>query len=409
MKFELFVALRYLFARRGGQKFISITSFISVAGVALGVGALIVVMGVMNGFTVDLRNKIIGVTAHGIIFDSSLENKLSQKVLDTIKNTEGVTGATPFLYSELMISTAQGAKGIVLRGIDPKTAPPVLGALSKLVLGSVEGLEKSDGLPGIIIGKDLARRLSLSIGSRANVLAPSGKQTTAGFAPRIKAFEVVGIFSIELFEYDSSMAFVNLDVAGELLGLDAGAITGIEFAVNDIYKAEKIADRIVEQLGNKFYSQTWMSMNGNLFAALKLEKTVMAIILTLIVLVGSFSIITALVMLVMEKTKDIAIFMSMGASSWAIRRIFILQGMTIGLMGIGIGYVLGLGLCYLVSKYQFIEIPQGVYSLDYIPVLLNWSDLVLTGLCALILCFLATLYPAKQAASIEPVTALRSE
>ncbi len=409
MKFELFVALRYLFARRGGQKFISITSFISVAGVALGVGALIVVMGVMNGFTVDLRNKIIGVTAHGIIFDSSLENKLSQKVLDTIKNTEGVTGATPFLYSELMISTAQGAKGIVLRGIDPKTAPPVLGALSKLVLGSVDGLEKSEGLPGIIIGKDLARRLSLSIGSRANVLAPSGKQTTAGFAPRIKAFEVVGIFSIELFEYDSSMAFVNLDVAGELLGLDAGAITGIEFAVNDIYKAEKIADRIVEQLGNKFYSQTWMSMNGNLFAALKLEKTVMAIILTLIVLVGSFSIITALVMLVMEKTKDIAIFMSMGASSWTIRRIFILQGMIIGLMGIGIGYVLGLGLCYLVSKYQFIEIPQGVYSLDYIPVLLNWSDLVLTGLCALILCFLATLYPAKQAASIEPVTALRSE
>lgn len=410
MRFELFVALRYLFSRRGGQKLISITSIISVAGVALGVGALIVVMGVMNGFTVDLRDKIIGVTSHAIIFDSSaLKGKASPELLSAIRSVPGVTGATPFLYAELMISTATGAKGIALRGIDPATAPGVLGALSKITLGSVEELANPEGLPGIIVGKDLAKRLQLSVGSRVNVLAPSGQQSAAGFNPRIKAFRVVGIFAIELYEYDSSVAFVSLDSARGLLGMEPDTITGIEIAVNDVYKAEAITDAIIERLGPQYYAQTWMTMNANLFAALKLEKVAMAIILTLVVLVGSFSIITALVMLVMEKTRDIAVLMSMGATSRAIRRIFMLQGVIIGVMGTGIGYGLGLGVSWLLSRYRFIQLPKGVYSLDYIPVLLHGQDLVATGVCAMLLCFLATLYPSHQAASVEPVAALRSE
>ena len=409
MRFELFIALRYLFSRRGGQKLISITSVISVLGVALGVGALVVVMGVMNGFTVDLRDKIIGVTAHGIVSKQATHTFHDPAIYDTISKVPGVTGVTPFLYSELMISTASGVKGIALRGIDPTTAPHVLGALNKMRFGSVEDLLDTEGLLGVIVGNALANRLNLTIGTRVNILSPTGQQSSAGFAPRIKPFRVVGIFSIGLFEYDSSMAFVSLDAAHEVLGMPKNLITGIEIAVNDVYNIRPIMDEIIHELGPSYGAQTWIDMNANLFAALKLEKVAMAIILTLVILVGSFSIITALVMLVMEKTRDIAILMSMGATTQSIRKIFMLQGTIIGVMGTALGFALGLGICALLQNYKFIQLPQGVYSLDYLPVLLNWKDLTATGACALVLCFLATLYPAKQAASLNPVAALRSE
>lgn len=406
--FEFFIAKRYLLAQRG-MRFISITTWISILGVALGVAALIVVMGVMNGFTTDLRDKIIGVTSHIILFNGSEPIKNDPDLLSRINTTSGVIASTPFIYSELMISTSSGGKGVLLRGIDPDTAPEVLSILKKMIIGEVKDLHKQGALPGIIVGQEMAKRLGIHINSRVNMLAPSGQETAAGYVPKIKAFQVVGIFSLGMYEYDSTLAFVSLDEARTLLGWSEGTVTGIEVATNDVFKADTIGEALVQKLGGGFYAKSWMTMNANLFAALKLEKAAMAIILFLVVVVGAFSIITALVMMVMEKTKDIAILMSMGASSSQIRRIFITQGLLIGVLGTALGYAFGLFTCFMLEHFQFVQLPQGVYSLDYLPVLLEWTDLVFIGICAVAICFLATLYPASKASHLEPVEALRHE
>lgn len=417
MSFELFVALRYLFARRR-QTFISVISVTSILGVALGVASLIVVLGVMNGFTTDLRDKILGANAHGIVMSAD-RTGLSDAphLIDRIRQVDGVRGATPFIYSEVMLSTPHGVKGLVLRGIDPQTAPSVLGILSNMTKGGVadlapratpEGAPQSP--PGVIIGDELAQRLGVVVGSRVNLLSPAGQKTSAGFAPRIRPFIVVGVFSTGMFEYDSSLGFVSLDAARDVLGLPEGAVSGVELAVTNVYKADEVAERVTRAVGGyPLYTRHWMEMNANLFAALKLEKTAMAVILVLIVLVGSFSIITTLVMLVMEKTRDIAILMSMGATKGMIRRIFMLQGTIIGAIGTGLGYALGLGVAELLKRYQFIKLPHGVYSLDHLPVLLQWPDMLAIGASSMLLCFVATIYPARQAASLEPAEALRYE
>ncbi|MFV0422905.1 lipoprotein-releasing ABC transporter permease subunit [Oleidesulfovibrio sp.] len=408
MRFELFVALRYLFARRR-QTFISVISIISVLGVALGVASLIVVLGVMNGFTVDIREKILGVNAHVITLAAGGGVSDYPQLIKKLDGIPQVKGATPFIYSEVMLSTRYGVKGVVLRGVDPATAPSVLGIADRMVSGSLADLER-EGSPGVVIGKELAKRLGIIVGSRVNLLSPSGEKTSAGFTPRILAFKVVGIFSTGMFEYDSSLGFVSLDSARELLGMPEGTVSGLEIVVDDIYSADKVATQVTEALGGyPFYSRNWMEMNANLFAALKLEKVGMSIMLTLIVLVGSFSIITTLVMLVMEKSRDIAIMMSMGATKTNIRRIFMLQGSIIGLVGTSLGFVLGMGVCWLLKRYQFIKLPPGVYSMDHLPVLLQWQDLVAIGIGAMLLCFLATIYPARQASSLEPAEALRYE
>ncbi|MEG6504364.1 lipoprotein-releasing ABC transporter permease subunit [Nitratidesulfovibrio sp. 1201_IL3209] len=425
MSFELFVALRYLFARRR-QTFISVISVTSILGVALGVASLIVVLGVMNGFTTDLRDKILGANAHGIVMSAD-RTGLSDAphLIDRIRQVDGVRGATPFIYSEVMLSTPHGVKGLVLRGIDPRTAPSVLGILSNMTKGDVADLAPratpegassagaagaASGPPGVIIGDELAQRLGVVVGSRVNLLSPAGQKTSAGFAPRIRPFVVVGVFSTGMFEYDSSLGFVSLDAARDVLGLPEGAISGVELAVADVYKADEVAERVTRAVGGyPLYTRHWMEMNANLFAALKLEKTAMAVILVLIVLVGSFSIITTLVMLVMEKTRDIAILMSMGATKGMIRRIFMLQGTIIGAIGTGLGYALGLGVAELLKRYQFIKLPHGVYSLDHLPVLLQWPDMLAIGASSMLLCFVATIYPARQAASLEPAEALRYE
>lgn len=408
MNFELFVSLRYLFSSRD-QKFISIISWVAILGVALGVSALIVVMGVINGFTTDLRDKIIGATAHAIVFDGSGRFRPDDTLLKKIRSVEGVKGATPFIYSELMLSSSVGGKGIILRGIDPESAPDTLGVLKKITQGSVEALNVTDPLPGIIVGQELAFRLGLAVGSRVNMIAPTGQSSSAGYTTKIKAFRVVAVFSLGMFEYDSSLALVSIPAAREILGWQDNVVTGIELAVNDLDKAEEIADKVIDKIGPPYYTQSWMSMNANLFAALKLEKVAMAIILFLVVVVGAFSIITALVMLVMEKTRDIAILMSMGARRQSIRLLFTLQGLIIGIIGTILGYILGLTACFFLKKYQFIQLPKGVYSLDYLPVLLKYPDLILTGVAAIGICLLATLYPSRVAAKLEPVDALRHE
>jgi lipoprotein releasing system, transmembrane protein, LolC/E family len=419
MRFELFVALRYLLGRRK-QAFISIISIISTVGVALGVAALIIVMGVINGFTTDLRDKIIGVNAHAMVLSSTNAippvaggERLGTEDLPFImKKTlavPGVTGGMPFIYTELMISGPGGVKGLVLRGVDPETAPKVLGITSRIIRGSFADIA-APGLPGIIIGKDLAQRLRVVVGDRINLLVPTGDKGSAGFTPRVRAARIAAIFSTGMYEYDSSLGMVSLATARELLGRpDEEWVTGIELTVTDVYKADVVAERVRNELGPPYYVRNWMEMNASLFAALKLEKIGMAIMLTLIVLVASFSIVTTLVMLVMEKTRDIAILMSMGATRRSIRRIFMFQGLIIGCVGTISGFALGLCICELLKRYQFIKLPKGVYSLDYLPVLLQGSDLVLIAVGAVTMCFFATLYPARQASNLEPVEALRHE
>ena len=411
LPFEFFIALRYLFSKQK-QTFIYLISIMSVLGVALGVGALVIVLGVYNGFSTDIRDKILGANAHAIIMSyisDALDN--SQEVIDLALKTKNVKNATPFLYTEVMLSSPNGVKGLILRGIEPETAPKVISLLTNMEQGSVEGLKNqgANALPGIIIGRELANRLQLSLGSRINLLSASGQATAKGFVPKIRPFTVVGIFQSHMFEYDISLAFVNLPDARNILGVPDNRITGIELLVDDVYIADKVAKDVAAQLGSPFYVRHWMEMNANLFAALKLEKIGMFILLTMVVLIGSFSIVTTLVMLVMEKTRDIAILMSMGASKSMIRRIFMIQGTLIGFLGTILGYILGLSIAFLLKKYQFIKLPQGVYTIDHLPILLTWSDTLLVGLAAMTLCFLATIYPAKQAANLNPSEALRYE
>lgn len=408
MSFELFVALRYLFSRRK-QTFIYIISIMSILGVAIGVGALVVVLGVYNGLTTDMRDKILGANAHAIVMSyvpSAFENR--SDLLDRARSVKGVTGATPFIYTEVMLSAGGGVKGVVLRGIDPQSAPAVLSMLRQMRTGTAADLER-EGTPGLIIGEELAKRLGLGMGSRVNLLSPSGQKTTSGYAPRVRPFEVVGIFKTGMFEYDSSLGFVTLAAARDVLGLPENYLSGIELTVDDVYKADKISTMVSTELGSPFYVRSWMEMNANLFAALKLEKIGMFILLAMVVLIGSFSIVTTLVMLVMEKTRDIAIMMSMGATSRMIRRIFMFQGTIIGVIGTLLGYALGLSLGWLLKRYQFIKLPENVYTLDHLPIIITLSDVLIIGASAMLLCFLATLYPARQASRLQPAEALRYE
>ncbi|MDR2744608.1 MAG: lipoprotein-releasing ABC transporter permease subunit [Desulfovibrio sp.] len=408
MRFEFFVALRYLFSRRR-QTFIYVISVMSILGVALGVGALVVVLGVYNGLTTDMRDKILGANAHGVVLShvpSAFENNagLSRSIADV----PGITGELPFIYTEVMLSAGGGVKGVVLRGVDPRKAPRVLTLLTHMQSGSAADLERP-GTPGIIVGAELARRLALTPGSRVNLLSPSGQKGSTGYSPRVRPFEVAGVFKTGMFEYDSSLAFVTLAAARDILGLPPDFLSGIEITVEDVFRADEIAGRLAETLGTPFYVRTWMDMNANLFAALKLEKFGMFILLAMVVLIGSFSIVTSLVMLVMEKTRDIAILMSMGATAAKIRRIFMLQGSIIGLVGTLLGYALGFTLGFLLKRYQFIKLPDNVYTTDHLPIMITVHDVILVGASALALCFLATLYPARQAARLNPAEALRYE
>ncbi len=408
MSFASFVARRYLFSRRK-QAFIYVISVMSVLGVALGVAALVVVLGVYNGLTTDMRDKILGANAHGMVLGSFPDSfSLEPGVMQTVLETPGVTGATPFIYSEVMLSAGTGVKGLVLRGIDPEGAPQVLSMLRAMHRGGVDGLREGTP-PGIIIGNELAKRLSLSVGSRINLLSPSGQKSTAGFQPRIRPFKVAGVFKTGMYEYDSSLAFISLDVCRDLLGMEPGYLTGIEITVEDLSTADRVTAALNERVGHRFYARSWMDMNANLFAALRLEKIGMFILLAMVVLIGSFSIVATLVMLVMEKTKDIAVMMSMGATRGMVRRVFMVQGLLIGVVGTVLGNALGLAVGWLLKRYQFIKLPENVYSLDHLPIIISVTDVAVISASALLLCFLATLYPARQASRLKPAEALRYE
>lgn len=414
MSYELFIGLRYLKAKRK-QTFVSLITIISIAGVMVGVTALIVVIAVMNGFKEDLRDKILGVTSHVVIsrFDGNISKY--QEVRAKVGEVAGVKAATPFIYTQVMISSRKAISGAVLRGIEPKTASKVINLPKNLRAGSLEELEaenKPEGMrstPGIILGNELARNIGALRGDPVTVISPLGRLTPLGRVPRSQTFRVAGIFDSGMYEYDSTIAYVSLWAAQRFLGI-GDRVTGIEVRVDDIYAADRVARAIGKALdGYPYWSRDWMRMNKNLFSALKLEKIVMFIILTLIILVAAFNIVGTLIMVVIEKTRDIAILKSMGATRRSIMKIFMIEGAVIGLVGTLLGLLGGYTLCTLLATYKFIELPSDVYYISTLPVQMNPLDVALIALAAIVITLAASVYPAWQASRFDPAEAIRYE
>lgn len=414
MSYEMFIGLRYLRAKRK-QTFVSLITLISIAGVMVGVTALIVVIAVMNGFKEDLRDKILGVTSHVVIsrFDGNISKY--QEVRAKVEEVSGVNAATPFIYTQVMISSRKAISGAVLRGIEPKTASKVINLPKNMRAGSLEELEaenKPEGMrstPGIILGNELARNIGASRGEPVTVISPLGRLTPLGRVPRSQTFRVAGIFDSGMYEYDSTIAYVSLWAAQRFLGI-GDRVTGIEVRVDDIYEADRVARAIGKALGGyPYWSRDWMRMNKNLFSALKLEKIVMFIILTLIILVAAFNIVGTLIMVVIEKTRDIAILKSMGATRRSIMKIFLIEGAVIGLVGTLLGLLGGYTLCTLLATYKFIELPSDVYYISTLPVKMNPLDVALIALAAIVITLAASVYPAWQASRFDPAEAIRYE
>ncbi|MBW1743719.1 MAG: lipoprotein-releasing ABC transporter permease subunit [Deltaproteobacteria bacterium] len=420
MSFEFFVGLRYLRAKRK-QAFISVITFISIAGVTLGVMAMMVVLAVMTGFGKDIRSKILGANAHIRIMSRSGTLDKHQEAMATIEAVEGVEASAPFILNQVMLRRGSHVSGAVLRGIDPSRAGKVvdleksvkdadLQALTRGSSADTDNEDSGEGPPGIIVGKELARLLGAYPGDQVYVVSPFGGSLTpvGGRIPHMKKFRVVGLFDSGMYDYDATFAYVSLESAQRLFKLGQ-SVHGIEVKVDDIYGVGKISSALLERLGSAYWTQDWMQMNKNFFSALKLEKAVMFIILALIILVAAFNIISTLIMMVMEKNKDIAILKSMGASSKSIMRIFMLDGLVIGVTGTVLGIMGGSVLCFLLKRYQFVKLPSDVYYISTLPVLVQVLDVALIAFSAIAISFLATLYPSYQASRLDPAAAIRYE
>jgi len=399
---EYYIGLKYLLAKRK-QTFISIITVISVAGVTVGVMALIIVLAVMSGFEKELKNRILGATAHVQVI--SLDGSVGDPFVlsERIRRVQGVAAASPYVFSPVMITSGTAASGGVLRGVDPATAGDVTRLSQDIRLGSLGDLAKKapGGLPATILGRELATHLGVTVGDVVEIMVPGGNLTPLGAFPRVVRYRVAGLAESGMYEFDSTFAYVSFDEAGRLMGMP-GRATGIEVRVHDIYAAGEVADRVRSALGYPYWAKDWAQTNRNLFSALKLEKTVMFIILVLIVFVAAFNIISTLIMVVMEKTRDIAVLMTLGATRSSIRRIFALEGIIIGVAGTGVGTALGWVLCELLRRYQFIRLPSDVYYISTLPVSLEAGNFLAVGVISILICFVATLYPARKASQVAP-------
>ncbi len=431
LPYEFFIGLRYLKVRKKG---ISLTTVISISGVTVGVAALIATLAVMTGFKEELREKILGANSHIVIshrIHDQFENV--EPVIETVTAVPRVVAATPFVMRQVLLSSDTDALGIVLRGIDPVREASVTQIGQNMVAGKLDYLtqphlfdqeSKHNSLlpapktpegsasPGIIIGVELASRLGAFPGDMIHVISPVGlsqggmEDSVIGLTPKIRKFRLVGIFNSGMYEYDSALAYVSIREAQKFFKMD-NQVSGIEVRVTHIDAASDIAQEIESQLGISYDARDWLQMNRNLFSALKLEKIVMFIILVLIILVASFNIVSTLTMTVLQKGREIAILKAMGATRKSIMRIFMLEGLLIGSAGVVLGLPLGLLICSLLVK--FYVLPTDVYYINHLPVRVLPLDVILVSISAILIGFVATLYPSWQAAKLDPAEALRYE
>jgi len=412
LPYELFVSLKYLRSKRK-QRFISVITLLSIIGVMVGVMTLIIVLSVMSGFEKEVRTRILDINAH--IFVLSLKGPISeyQELIDKVKQQPGIIGIAPFIYSQVMVKSDQNVSGAVLRGVEVESISKVSNLPKILKAGKIESLNTSElkhgqMLPCLIMGQELAKNLGVWVGDVVSVISPFGVITPLGQIPKVKQFLVSGIFASDMYEYDSSLIYISLPQAQQFLDLKE-AVTGLEVKIDEIFKAREFARTLQNKLGFPFWTRNWIDMNKSLFSALKLEKTTMFLILILIIVVAALNIGSSLIMMVMEKVRDIAILKTMGSTDKDIMKIFIYQGLIIGFLGTVLGVIGGISICLLLKEYHFIQLPQDVYYISTLPVELRWGDIIAITIGAITLSFLATIHPARQAARLDPVEALRYE
>lgn len=405
MAFEFFIAGKYLKAKRK-EGFISLITLLSIAGVAVGVMALVVVIAVMSGAETDFRKRILGLEPHILVMNYSGKFDGYADIITDLTQTEKIIDVSPILFAQAMIRSNHSFSGIMIRGIDPGNSFSLIKGFSPDQLKNLLGKgEANTDFPGIILGKDLANSIGVIPGDKIILMSPNGIISPMGNIPSMKRFVVTDTFDSGMYEYDSALAYIDLKEAQQLSGLK-DQISAVGIWVNDVFDVKTVKNSLAEIFRYPFYMRDWMEINKSLFSALKLEKTAMFIILTLIILVAAFNIASALIMMVMEKTKDIAVLKTMGATHKTIRRIFMIQGMIVGSFGTFIGTISGVIVCYFLKKYDFIQLPDA-YPFSTLPVQLEYADVLTIAGSALLICFLSTLYPSHKASKMDPVEALR--
>jgi lipoprotein-releasing system permease protein len=406
MPFEFFIALRYLVARRK-QAFISLISVISTLGVAVGVMALIIALALMTGLQGELRSRIVGASPHIYVLKAGAGLTDPDEEVRRLREVPRVIGASPGVLGKALASTGDQQAFISVKGVDPITEAEVTDVSARMISGSMAALgdRDADSLPGIVVGQALAQSLGVRLGEALTLMTPEGPLSPFGPMMGSRRLEVVGIFSVGLYEFDAAYGFVDLATGQRLLGREGPDF--IELRVDDMYLAPDVAEDIVARLGPTYVTQDWAEMNQSLFSALWLEKVAISITIGLIVIVAALNIVASLILLVMEKSRDIAILKTMGAPARSITGIFMLQGLIIGTIGTTVGAAAGLGVSWILDTYKLIRVPMDVYQVSYVPFTVEGDDFLLVVVSAIAICFVATIYPSRQASRLDPAQALR--
>jgi lipoprotein-releasing system permease protein len=405
MPFEWFIGYRYLRAKNR-QSFIALITFLSIAGVTVGVMTLMTVIAVMTGTEHLLQKKILSIQPHVLLMHHSREMSNYQEIRNQVREMDGVESATPFIYHQIMLRSAKGIRGAMINAIASPDQLPNDAFRKNMIQKLFDPTQIHNKQPGVVLGKELAIQLNVSKGDSVYMIIPKNGQYQSKIVPQIQQVKVLDVFTSGLFEYDKTFVFIDLEQAQSILDMK-NRVSGIEIKLHKIFEAENFAKNVVQELGYSFWARDWMRMNKNLFSSLKLQKAVMYIIFSLIVLVAGFSITSSLIMMVIEKSKDISILKAMGARKKNIRNIFVFNGFIVGIIGTSLGILCGLFLCFVLKHYQFVELPQDIYFFSTLPIRLDWKDLSIISCGTIFICVLSAVYPAHRAASQHPVDGIR--